>query len=159
HRRVPAILDDRRILRSSGEVACLSRLPAGRAPLLQRLHLRAGRGVREGESPALDGQPLRGRGRSCLPPAGAGATLRERCRPELPRVWSSSRRGRGAARRHALLLSRRPGARGGARGVRGAPPALSGGGAQRGPRSRSASASNASKGGGTSIARPTTPGL
>ena len=38
-------------------------LSAGRAPVLQRLYVRAGRGVCEGESHALDGQPLRRRRR------------------------------------------------------------------------------------------------
>src|SRR5262245_173043 len=47
----------RRLLRPSREVADVPPVPAGRASVLQRLHVRAGRDVREGEPKPLDGRP------------------------------------------------------------------------------------------------------
>src|SRR5262249_54204966 len=58
HRGVPPLVDGPRLLRFSREVADLPRLQTGRAAVLQCLHVRAGRGVRDGTSTPLDGQPI-----------------------------------------------------------------------------------------------------
>src|SRR5262249_47558818 len=95
-----SLADGRTVLRSARAVADVPALPARRAPVLQRVYLGAGRGLREGEPGTLDGQPLRRR----EPPGVAR---------------DGTRRSGGAAyRRHLLLLSGRCRARGRARGIR-----------------------------------------